>query len=183
MKKVKILYGGSVNPKNIQQLKIIDNIVVKEMKGLINNNKWIIPTKKNPIKKDSTPEIIIPWILIEDTDTRWSFEGFKTRKNQWNASGGTLTFGYENCKAKIDFKGKAVQYYAYRSPKGGKVKIILDGINYGEFDLNDDTSVFGQYYIKVFEQKNLNEGFHTLEIIGDKNTTEKTIDMLSIIPY
>ena len=26
MKKVKILYGGSVNPKNIQQLKIIDNI-------------------------------------------------------------------------------------------------------------------------------------------------------------
>ena len=167
----------------IRGVKIIDNIVVKEMKGLINNNKWIIPTKKNPIKKDSTPEIIIPWILIEDTDTRWSFEGFKTRKNQWNASGGTLTFGYENCKAKIDFKGKAVQYYAYRSPKGGKVKIILDGINYGEFDLNDDTSVFGQYYIKVFEQKNLNEGFHTLEIIGDKNITEKTIDMLSIIPY
>jgi triosephosphate isomerase len=26
MKNVKILYGGSVNPKNIQQLKIIDNI-------------------------------------------------------------------------------------------------------------------------------------------------------------
>ena len=40
MKKVKILYGGSVNPKNIQQLKIIDNIdgfLVGELLKILKN--------------------------------------------------------------------------------------------------------------------------------------------------
>ena len=96
-------------------------VVVEEMKGSINNN-WIIPIYENPVSKDKTSKTIIPWILIEDTDSGWNYKGFKTRKNQWNASGGSLTFGYENCKAEIKFKGKAMQYFAYRSPKGEKSK-------------------------------------------------------------
>ena len=164
-------------------INIINKVVVEEMKGSINNNNWIIPIYENPVSKDKTSKTIIPWILIEDTDSGWNYKGFKTRKNQWNASGGSLTFGYENCKAEIKFKGKAMQYFAYRSPKGGKVKIILDGKNYGEFDLMNNKSQYGQYYVKIFEQKNLKEGYHTLEIIGDKSKNEKTIDMLSIIPF
>ena len=163
-------------------INIINSVVVEEMNGSISNNNWIIPINKNPIKKDEHIKTIIPWILIEDTDTRWNYIGFKTKKNQWNASGGSLTFGYKNCKAKIKFKAKAVQYYGYRSPKGGKVKIILDGKNFGEFNLKTDVSEYGQYYVKIFEQENLADSYHTLEIIGDESSNEKTIDMLSIIP-
>ena len=163
-------------------ISIINRVVVEEMNGLISNNNWIIPINRNPINKDELTESIIPWILIEDTDARWNYKGFKTKKNQWNASGGSLTFGYENCKAKINFKGKAIQYYAYKSPKAGKVKIILDGKNFGEFNLKTDVSEYGQYYVKIFEQENLPESYHTLEIIGDESSNEKTIDMLSIIP-
>jgi hypothetical protein len=36
--------------------------------------------------------------------------------------------------------------------------------------------------VKIFEQENLAESYHTLEIIGDESSNEKTIDMLSIIP-
>ncbi len=127
------------------------------------------------------PETIVPWTTIEDNDARWKYNGFETQDNRWNASGATLTFGYKNCKAEITFEGKAVQYYAFRSPKGGKVNITLDGITYDEFNLENHSSKHGQHYVKIFEKLDLSTGSHTLIIQGDESGTEKTIDMLSII--
>jgi hypothetical protein len=125
----------------------------------------------------------VPWIIIEDDDPRWKYDGFKIKKDQWNASGASLSFGYKDCKAEINFYGKAVQYYAYRNSKGGKVTILIDGKNYGEFSLKSDSNKYGQYYVKIFEKLNLNPGKHNLKIIGDSSLKEKTIDMLSIIPF
>ena len=164
-------------------IKIIDKIVIEDMNGKIRANNWIIPIKNNPVKKDKVPFIKVPWIIIEDDDPRWKYDGFKIKKDQWNASGASLSFGFKDCKAEINFYGKAVQYYAYRNSKGGKVTILIDGKNYGEFSLKSDSNKYGQYYIKIFEKLNLNPGKHNLKIIGDSSLKEKTIDMLSIIPY
>ena len=163
-------------------IKIIDKVVVENMKGAIQSNNWVIPIKNNPIKKDEIPKKNVPWMIIEDNDNRWKYEGFKIKKDQWNASGASLTFGYKDCKAEISFYGKAVQYYAYRNSEGGKVTIFLDGKNYGEFSLKNDSNEYGQYYVKIFEKLNLNSGEHTLKIVGDSSPREKTIDLLSIIP-
>ena len=163
-------------------IKIIDKVVVEDMNGKIVANNWIIPIKNNPVKKDKVPFINVPWIIIENDDPRWKYNGFEIRKDQWNASGASLSFGYKYCKAEINFYGKAVQYYAYRNSKGGKVTILIDGKNYGEFSLKSDSNKYGQYYVKIFEKLKLKPGKHNLKIIGDSSLKEKTIDMLSIIP-
>lgn len=162
-------------------IEIIDDIVINEMGGRIEDNTWVFPVIDEPISKVKTPETIVPWVTVEDNDPRWKYDGFETREGQWNASGATLTFGYKNCNAEITFEGKAVQYYAYRSPNGGIVKIILDGVSYGDFNQENHASEHGQHYIKIFEKLDLKQGKHTLQIIGDSEASEKTIDMLSII--
>lgn len=162
-------------------LAIIDDIVISEMGGSIAGDNWLIPNANQEIITAAVPETIVPWITIEDNDPRWIYQGFETQDEQWNASGATLTRGYSNCKAEITFTGTSVQYYAFRSPKGGKVSVILDNIDYGEFNLENHASEHGQYYIKIFEKLDLPDKSHTIKIVGDKNTTEKTIDMLSII--
>ena len=163
-------------------LKIIDKIVIEEMDGTIDKDNWIIPLLKGQISKDQVDETFVPWQIIEDSDQSWTLEGFQTKENQWNASGATLTFGNKNCKADISFEGTAVQYYAFKSQKGGNVQVILDGKDYGKFTLKDDSSKYGQHYIKIFEKFDLEPKKHTLQIIGDDDESEKTIDMVSIIP-
>jgi len=123
----------------------------------------------------------VPWKIIEDNDPRWIYKGFETHDKNWNASGSYLTFGYSNCSAELTFSGTAVQYYAYRSPKGGMVTVEVDGIPYGPFSQKDTSSVHGQHYIKIFELRDLAKGSHTIKILGDDKGTEKTIDMLSVI--
>ena len=81
----------------------------------------------------------------------------------------------------MSFTGTAVQYYAYRSPTSGSVRISLDGIEQGDFDLKTDRDPEGQYYVKVFEAMNLEDTEHTLRIACDSTETQKTIDMLSVI--
>ena len=163
-------------------LKIIDKVVLEYMDGSKGKNNWVIPLLNLEIPKDDIQKTFISWETIEDNDRRWDFQGFYTKEKQWNASGATLTFGYENCKAEISFEGTAVQYYAYKSHKGGNVQIILDGKDYGEFSLKNESSVHGQYYVKIFEKLNLLPNKHKLQIIGDSYKSEKTIDMLSFIP-
>lgn len=166
---------------SVRGIEIIDKIVVTEMRGEIIGDYWIIPEMKSDIEKVLVSETIVPWVTIEDNDPRWIYDGFTTINKNWNASGSYLTKGYENCKAEITFSGTALQYYAYRSPKGGVVSITLDGVSYGSFNLENHSSIHGQYYVKIFEKFDLNLGPHTLIIQGDENDTEKTIDMLSII--
>ena len=161
-------------------INIIDEIVINEMGGSIEGDNWIIPGMSSSIETADVPETIVPWVTIEDNDPRWEYQGFKPERRS-QASGGRYRLGYQNCKAEITFEGKAVQYYAFRSPKGGLVKITLDGISYGEFSLENHSSIHGQHYIKIFEKLDLSSGPHTLIIQGDENVTEKTIDMLSII--
>lgn len=160
---------------------IIDKIVSESMGGSIVDDNWIIPIKNTEIERAVIEEVIIPWTIIEDNDSGWTYDGFETSYENWNASGAYLTKGYANCKATFTFTGTAVQYYAYRSPKGGLVQIILDGKSYGAFSLENHASDQGQYYVKVFEKLNLEYGSHTIQILGDDQPTEKTIDMLSII--
>jgi hypothetical protein len=161
---------------------IIDNIVVDEMNGFIENDNWMIPLKNSTIKKDDIKETKVPWVIIEDNDNRWKYKNFETKKNQWNASGASLTYGYNNCEAEINFEGTAIQLFSYKSFKGGKIKILLDGENFGEFSLENYFNEKGQYFIKIFEKLNLQPKRHTLKIICDSEATEKTIDMISIIP-
>ncbi|MCW5517135.1 ADP-ribosylglycohydrolase family protein [Muriicola sp. Z0-33] len=163
-------------------LLIIDKIVKEHLEGKISGDNWSIPLGESEIVKAGAQEIFVPWITIEDNDPAWEYNGFKSEYNNWNASGAYLARGYANCSAEITFVGKAVQYYAYRSPKGGNVNIILDGIPMGTYSLEDNSSSHGQYYVKIFEKLNLDPGAHTIKIIGDATEKEKTIDMLSIIP-
>ena len=129
----------------------------------------------------AVPETFVPWVTIEDNDPRWNYNGFESQHGNWNASGAYLARGYANCTAELTFTGTAVQYYAYRSPKGGRVTIILDGVSYGEFNQENHSSIHGQHYVKIFEKLDLAQGEHTIQIAGDENSSEKTIDMLSII--
>lgn len=160
-------------------INIIDEIVINEMGGSIEGDNWIIPGMSSSIETADVPETIVPWVTIEDNDPRWKYQGFKPERRS-QASGARYRLGYQNCKAEITFEGKAVQYYAFRNPKGGLVIITLDGISYGEFSLENHSSIHGQFYIKIFEKLDLNPGPHTLIIQGDENDTEKSIDMLSI---
>jgi len=160
---------------------IIDDIVVGVMDGTIEGDTWIIPELNSEITAVSVPETIVTWQTIEDNDPRWDYNGFETHNEYWNASGATLTKGYANCTAELNFNGTAVQYYAYRSPGGGIVSISVDGISYGEFNLEDHSGTHGQYYVKIFEKLDLASGPHTIQLVGDAKDTEKTIDMLSII--
>ncbi len=160
---------------------IIDDIVVGAMGGYISGDSWIIPKMKSEIVAVSVPKTIVPWITIEDNDPRWIYEGFETHDENWNASGSYLTKGYANCTAELIFTGTAVQYYGYRSPKGGLVTITIDGVDQGTFSQENHSSMHGQYYVKIFEKIGLSAGSHTIRITGDDNATEKTIDMLSII--
>lgn len=162
-------------------LGIIDDIVLGAMGGSIDNDQWIIPKMKTEIVAAAVPETIVPWTTIEDNDPRWKLDGFEVQLEKWNASGASITKGYANCKATLTFSGTAIQYYAFRSPKGGVVNITIDGVSYGEFSQEDHSSIYGQYYVKIFEKLDLENGNHTIQITGDKNDTEKTIDMLSII--
>ena len=162
-------------------IRIIDDIVVGAMGGSISEDNWIIPQMTSEIVAVSVPETVVPWITIEDNDPRWIYDGFETHYENWNASGAYLTKGYANCRAELTFTGTAVQYYAYRSPNGGGVSIILDGVPCGEFSQENHSSSHGQYYVKIFEKLDLTYGIHTIQIVGDTTTNEKTIDMLSII--
>ena len=162
-------------------IRIIDDIVRSAMGGSIEGDNWIIPEMNWQIAPSQGLKVNVPWKTIEDNDPRWLYKGFESQYNNWNASGAYLTKGYANCSAELTFTGTAVQYYAYRSPGGGIVSIVLDGISYGEFDQEDHSSIHGQHYVKIFEKLDLTFGIHTIQIICDGNTTEKTIDMLSII--
>jgi len=162
-------------------VKIIDTIVLKAMGGEINKDAWIIPISSIDIPIAATPKTRVPWTTIEDTDVRWKYNGFESKGEEWNASGATLAKGYVNCEATITFSGTAVQYFAHCSPKSGSVRITLDDVSYGEFNLENHSNIHGQYYVKIFEKLKLEDGEHTLTIVGDENETEKSIDMLSII--
>lgn len=159
---------------------IVNDIVINAMGGTIEDDTWIIPKMNSKIRTAPTPPTKVLWRTIEDNDPEWKYEGFKSFNENWNASGATLAKGYSNCKAALNFTGRAVQYYAHRSPKGGKVEVRIDGKSYGEFSLQDHSGIHGQYYVKIFEKLDLTYGVHTIEIVGDANDTEKTIDMLSI---
>ena len=161
-------------------IRLIDDIVIKEMGGSIVKDSWIIPKMSKKILAPSIPETVIPWVTVEDSDPRWIRNGFEVQHENWNASGATLTKGYSNCRASLTFTGTAVQYYAFRSPKGGIVNVTIDGINYGEFNQENHASPYGQYYVKIFEVSDLPYGNHTIVISGDKKDTEKTIDMITI---
>ncbi len=126
------------------------------------------------------PETLVPWLTIEDNDPRWIYDGFESEHGNWNASGAYLARGYENCSAEITFSGTAVQYYAFRSPKGGVVRISIDGEPYGEFSQENHASEHGQHYVKIFEKLDLTPGEHIIRISGDESPSEKTIDMLSV---
>ncbi|WP_297797989.1 ADP-ribosylglycohydrolase family protein [uncultured Eudoraea sp.] len=160
---------------------IIDDIVVKAMGGTIEDDTWIIPEISSEITAAAVPETKVAWHIIEDNDPGWKYEGFESMNEIWNASGATLARGFANCTAELNFTGTAVQYYAYRSPCGGTVEILIDGKSYGEFSLENHASIHGQYYVKIFEKRDLSSGMHTIKIIGDNSSREKTIDMLSII--
>jgi len=136
---------------------------------------------KKQIVSRRGPRIFVPWITIEDNDPRWIYNGFQTQNEIWNASGSTLTKGNASCSAELTFKGSAVQYYAYVSPEGGGVTVELDGISYGAYSLNDQSIPEGRYYVKIFEKLDLAYGDHTIKIVCDENSSEKTIDLLSII--
>ena len=168
------------NDMSERGIEIIDAVVVDAMGGSILGNSWVIPHLNKEIETSAVPKTSVPWATIEDNDTRWIYDGFESDTN-WNASGASLTKGYGNCTATLNFSGTAVQYYAYRSPKGGNVSIRIDGVNYGEFGQEDHSSSHGQYYVKIFEKRDLVKGHHTIQITGDQSDTEKTIDMLSII--
>lgn len=180
-------YGFSDMPDNFysmaeRALTIIDDVVTHEMAGRIENNQWIIPRMTKAISAPVIVPTTVAWQTIEDSDPRWTYEGFTTHDRQWNASGATLTRGQSGCSAQITFSGTAVQYYAYRSAASGTVSIALDNKPLGSIDLASTASPKGQYYAKVFERHKLPAGKHTLHIECDENDTTKTIDMLSIIP-
>jgi hypothetical protein len=61
------------------------------------------------------------------------------------------------------------------------VAISLDGVEQGEFDLENDIDPEGQYYVKIFEARDLENTEHALRIACDSTDTQKTIDMLSVI--
>lgn len=161
-------------------LAIIDKVVVEGMGGSIEGNSWVVPLAGD-VEPAAVSETPVAWTIIEDSDPRWEFDGFVSEPRHWNASGATLAFGDSSCTAQVSFTGTAVQYYAYRSPTSGSVTINLDGVQQGEVDLSSDADPEGQYYVKVFEALDLEDGEHTLRIVCDGNPTQKTIDMLSVI--
>lgn len=163
-------------------LGIIDGVVVSGMGGRIDGSNWVIPRMDGDIVMAPVEETIVPWETIEDTDSRWGYNGFTTVDTNWNASGASLTSGQSNCTAEITFSGTAVQYYSYRNAAAGKVTVTLDDEDQAIVDLSSDVSNDGQYYAKVFERLELAPGDHTLLIACDSDRTYKSIDMLSIIP-
>ncbi|XOV84883.1 MAG: ADP-ribosylglycohydrolase family protein [bacterium] len=162
-------------------LHVIDDAVVQGMGGDIVDGRWVIPAMHGEIVSAAVEETFVPWQTIEDTDPRWSYSGFTTENQQWNASGATLTSGKADCVAEITFSGTAVQYYAFRHAEAGKVNITLNGER-SVVDLSSNASPHGQYYVKVFERLGLTPGEHLLRIGCDSEATSKNIDMLSIIP-
>ena len=161
---------------------IIDDIVVNLMDGSFQGDSWIIPIRQLPFEAQEVPKTLISWITIEDDDSSWDYKGFSTNSENWNASGASLTKGYANCTATLTFTGTSVQFYAYRSSRGGTLNIFIDDIDFGTYNQENATSEHGQYYVKIFEKLNLTPGEHTIKIVGDGKPTEKTIDMLSIQP-
>ena len=158
-------------------LGVIDRIVIEEMGGAIKEDSWVIPDPGAEIKKVPMKQSTVQWTIIEDKDSRWAYQGFETKDDQWNASGATLTTGQSDCQAQITFTGTAVQYYAYRDATGGEVTVYLDSIKQGAFSLSNPIS---QHYIKIFEVSGLKNEEHVLEIKGDDSNTMKSIDMLQI---
>ena len=159
---------------------IIDRVVSESMGGVLEGGNWRIPGTGHSVEGLTTPPEPL-WTVIEDNDAGWSYKGFKTREEQWHASGGTLTFGGADCRAEYRFVGSAVQYYAWRSSDSGSVTVFLDGEMQEEISLFSDASPHGQFYIKVFDKRDLQPGEHTLTILCDDSDAPKTIDLLSII--
>lgn len=162
-------------------VEIVSSVVEKSMGGKIVGDTWVIPVKEPFFGKVAMDETTSTWITIEDNDSRWSYEGFEVLSEQWNASGATLASGNAGCTAEIAFEGIAVQYYAYRSPASGTVRILLDGLEQGAFNLATSNSPKGQYYVKIYEALGLPDTEHRLRIECDGNDRPKTIDMLSIL--
>lgn len=160
-------------------LKLIDAVVQNEMNGSLDDEHWIIPQFKDEPTITSTIIENDPWQTIEDNDESWSYTGFEIQKEQWHASGATLSIGKSNCTAEITFDGKAIQLFSYRSIDGGSMKIYLDDEFIGNFNLNT-IETNGQYYFKVFEKTALEHKSHTLKIIGDQSLNPKTIDLIRI---
>ncbi len=180
-------YNFSMAPDNFTDmasggLEVIDNVVVNGMGGGVVGGNWVIPRMHGDIVVAPVEETIVPWETIEDSDPRWAYKGFTTAKKIWNASGASLTAGQSECVAEITFSGTAVQYYSFRNAEAGTVTITLDDEDQSFVDLSNNVSNDGQYYVKVFERLGLSPGDHTLRITCDSDTTQKYIDMLSIIP-
>lgn len=159
---------------------IIDDIVVSYMDGSIEGDTWVIPIPKTPFTNPKVPKTSVNWVVIEDDDSGWVYQGFTTNNENWNASGASLSKGYANCTAAISFTGTDIQFYAYRSSKGGALNIFIDDIDYGTFSQENHASDHGQYYVKIFETSGLTPGRHTIKIVGDAKPTEKTIDILTV---
>jgi hypothetical protein len=158
-------------------IELIDQIVVQEMGGRIDGNKWVIPNAGSGIKKVAKEKTVPPWTIIEDTDKRWKYDGFRTQGRQWHASGATLTSGKGGSTAQITFEGTAVQYYAYRDAGCGSVTVYLDGNRKGTYSLKSREP---QYYVKIWEASGLTKGSHDLRIVADESNAPVTIDMLQV---
>lgn len=158
-------------------IRLIDQIVVQEMGGRLDGNNWVIPNAGSGIKKVAKEKTVPPWTIIEDTDKRWKYDGFKTQERQWSASGATLTCGKSGSTAQITFTGTTVQYYAYRDADRGSVTVYLDGNTKGTYSLKSREP---QYYVKIWEESGLTKGSHVLRIVADESNAPVTIDMLQV---
>jgi len=171
----------SISDMAERALGIIDNVVTQSMKGTIRDNHWVIPQPKNTIKKSTVPKPKNAWHAIDDSDTRWKFNGFETRGVHYQNSLGNLAYGFDTCQADIAFSGTAVAFYADKRVDAGNIFISLDGETPVRVSQKSSYPA-GQNFMLQYKRLNLKDTVHTLTISCDNTPLTKTIDMIAFIP-
>ena len=115
----------------------------------------------------------------EQNDTNLAYTGTWTAGSATAASGGSHRYTDAAGSCTVSFNGTYLAWLAKTSPKYGKAKLTLDGVDQGTVDLYN-ANVNGVYG-KVWETTTLSSGTHTLKIewtgTGNVSATDHNISV------
>ena len=105
--------------------------------------------------------------------TRWSTVRAKS------ASGIGYRYTTTNGKAaRLEFTGREVLYVAPRSSVSGYVRVYVDGVLAGRYNLRSSTSAAGQI---VFRRSWATAGTHTIRVVNDQGGRRTSLDAFVVL--
>ena len=85
---------------------------------------------------------------------------------------------YRGASATLSFTAREVEYVATKGSAGGYVKVYVDGVSVGRYNLRSSSSAYGQI---IFRKAWPTSGPHTIRIVNDETGRRTSLDAFVVL--